>query len=157
MIDSRTILDSPGANHLIGRGDLLISLGGDLVRIQCAFIDSPEITKLTEFIAAQQSPLTPLYLPEVVNDSDGASLESFDPNKKDELFADAARLIVQNQQGSTSLIQRRFAIGYARAGRIIDQLESVGIVGPYEGSKARQVLYTDLNSLDQYLKQIGVN
>ena len=154
MIDSRTILDSPGANHLIGRGDLLISLGGDLVRIQCAFIDSPEITKLTEFIAAQQSPLTPLYLPEVVNDSDGGSLESFDPNKKDELFADAARLIVQNQQGSTSLIQRRFAIGYARAGRIIDQLESVGIVGPYEGSKARQVLLQDEYSLEQFFGSI---
>lgn len=157
MIDSRTILDSPGANQLIGRGDLLISLGGDLVRVQCAFIDSPEITKLTEFIAAQQSPPTPLYLPEVVNESDGGSSEGFDPNKKDELFADAAKLIVQNQQGSTSLIQRRFAIGYARAGRIIDQLESAGIVGQYEGSKARQVLYTDLNSLDQYLKQLGIN
>ncbi len=156
MIDSRTILDSPGANHLIGRGDLLISLGGDLVRIQCAFIDSPEITKLTDFIASQQSPPTPLYLPEIPNDSENSSSESFDPNKKDELFADAARLIVQNQQGSTSLIQRRFSIGYARAGRIIDHLEAAGIVGPYEGSKARQVLYTDLNSLDQYLKQIGV-
>lgn len=157
MIDSRTILDSPGANQLIGRGDLLISLGGDLVRVQCAFIDSPEITKLTEFIAKQQSPTHPLYLPEIPEEGEGLSSEGFDPNKKDELFADAARLIVQNQQGSTSLIQRRFSIGYTRAGRIIDQLEAAGIVGQYEGSKARQVLYNDLNSLDQYLNQMGIN
>ena len=157
MIDSRTILDYPGANQLIGRGDLLISLGGDLVRIQCAYIDIPEITKLTEFIAAQQSPEHSYYLPEIPEEAEGLSSENFDPNKKDELFVDAARLIVQNQQGSTSLIQRRFSIGYTRAGRIIDQLESVGIVGPYEGSKARQVLFTDLTSLDQYLKQIDIN
>jgi S-DNA-T family DNA segregation ATPase FtsK/SpoIIIE len=157
MIDSRTILDSPGANQLIGRGDLLISLGGDLVRVQCAFIDSPEITKLTEFIAKQQSPSHPFYLPEIPEEGEGLSSEGFDPNKKDELFADAARLIVQNQQGSTSLIQRRFSIGYTRAGRIIDQLEAAGIVGQYEGSKARQVLYKDLISLDQYLTQMGIN
>ncbi len=157
MIDSRTILDSPGANQLIGRGDLLISLGGDLVRVQCAFIDSPEITKLTEFISKQQSPSHPFYLPEIPEEGEGLSSEGFDPNKKDELFADAARLIVQNQQGSTSLIQRRFSIGYTRAGRIIDQLEAAGIVGQYEGSKARQVLYKDLVSLDQYLTQMGIN
>ena len=156
MIDSRTILDSPGANQLIGRGDMLISLGGDLIRVQCAFIDTPEITNLTDFIGDQQGPSHAHYLPEIPDEAEGFSSDSFDPNKRDELFGDAAKLIVMSQQGSTSLIQRKFAIGYTRAGRIIDQLESAGIVGPYEGSKARQVLYSDLTSLEQYLNSLNV-
>ncbi len=151
MVDSRTILDSPGANHLIGRGDLLISTGGDLVRLQCAFIDTPELDKITEYIGSQQSYPTAFMLPEY-------SPEGFDEigevdfSKRDVMFEDAARLVVRHQQGSTSLIQRKFAIGYNRAGRIIDQLEAANIVGPFEGSKARQVLFQDEYSLEQYLK-----
>ena len=151
MIDSRTILDSPGANHLIGRGDLLISTGGDLVRLQCAFIDTPELDRITEYIGSQQSYPTAFMLPEY-------SPEGFDEigevdfSKRDVMFEDAARLVVRHQQGSTSLIQRKFAIGYNRAGRIIDQLEAANIVGPFEGSKARQVLFQDEYSLEQYLK-----
>lgn len=150
MVDSRTILDSPGANQLIGRGDMLISTGGDMVRVQCAFIDTPELERITQFISEQQSYPTAHLLPEYIEEG-GNEMNDIDLSKRDELFDDAARLIVQHQQGSTSLIQRKFSIGYNRAGRIVDQLEAAGIVGPYEGSKARQVMYTDEYSLEQYL------
>ncbi len=150
MMDSRTILDRPGANQLVGRGDMLISLGSDMIRLQCPFIDIPEIDRITDHISKQQSYSSAHILPEVIDDS-AADTDSFDPDARDDLFEDAARLIVESQQGSTSLIQRKFSIGYNRAGRIIDQLESAGIVGSYEGSKARKVLIKDLFSLEQIL------
>ncbi|RUT79230.1 FtsK/SpoIIIE family DNA translocase [Ancylomarina longa] len=153
MIDSRTILDSPGANQLIGRGDMLISLGSDLVRIQCAFVDTPEVEAITEFIQKQQSYPSALLLPEFVGESSENTAE-VDLQKRDILFEDAARLVVGSQQGSTSGIQRRFSIGYNRAGRIVDQLEAAGIVGPFEGSKARQVLIHDEFSLEKLLNEI---
>ncbi|MDA3954402.1 MAG: DNA translocase FtsK 4TM domain-containing protein [Bacteroidales bacterium] len=151
MIDSRTILDSPGANQLIGRGDMLVSTGGDLVRLQCAFIDAPELDKITDFISSQQSYPTAFMLPEYTPEGND-EIGEVDFSKRDVMFEDAARLVVRNQQGSTSLIQRKFSIGYNRAGRIIDQLEAANIVGPFEGSKARQVLFQDEYSLEQYLK-----
>jgi S-DNA-T family DNA segregation ATPase FtsK/SpoIIIE len=150
MMDSRTILDSPGANQLVGRGDMLISTGSDLLRLQCAFIDTPEIERITDYVHSQQCYPSAHLLPEVEDDS-GTELENFNPEAKDELFDKVARLIVEYQQGSTSLIQRKFSIGYNRAGRLIDQLEAAGIVGPYEGSKARQVLIKDINTLEQIL------
>jgi S-DNA-T family DNA segregation ATPase FtsK/SpoIIIE len=150
MIDSRTILDSPGANHLVGRGDMLISEGSDLVRLQCAFIDTPELDSITQFIEHQQGYATPFLLPEVLEE-DAEALGSIDMSKKDEFFEDAARIVVANQQGSTSLIQRKMSIGYNRAGRIIDQLEAAGIVGPSKGSKARDVYFMDEYSLEQHL------
>ncbi len=150
MMDSRTILDSPGANQLVGRGDMLITVGSDMVRLQCAFIDTPEIERITNHISAQQSYPEAHLLPEYIDESK-ADLNGFNSDDKDDLFEKAARLVVEFQQGSTSLIQRKFSIGYNRAGRIIDQLESVGIVGPYEGSKARQVLIKDLLSLERFL------
>jgi len=150
MMDSRTILDSPGANQLIGRGDMLISVGSDMIRLQCAFIDTPEIERITEHISSQQSYPEAHLLPEYVDETK-TDLNGFDQDEKDDLFENAARLVVEFQQGSTSLIQRKFSIGYNRAGRIIDQLESAGIVGPYEGSKARQVLIKDLLSLERFL------
>ncbi len=153
MIDSRTILDSPGANQLIGRGDLLFAPGSDLVRLQCAFIDIPELERINNFIGNQRSYPTPFYLPEYLDDSSDSSLD-IDLSKKDTLFNDAARLVIAHQQGSTSLIQRKFSIGYNRAGRIVDQLEAAGIVGPFEGSKARQVLFPDEYSLEQYLNSL---
>lgn len=154
MIDSRTILDSPGANQLIGRGDLLFAPGSDLVRLQCAFIDIPELEQITQHIGSQQSYPTPHYLPEFVGESGNDSAGDVDLSKKDALFNDAARLVVSHQQGSTSLIQRKFSIGYNRAGRIVDQLEAAGIVGPFEGSKARQVMFPDETSLEQYLNTL---
>jgi DNA segregation ATPase FtsK/SpoIIIE, S-DNA-T family len=150
MMDSRTILDSPGANQLVGRGDMLISTGSDLLRLQCAFIDTPEIEKITDYVHSQQSYPSAYLLPEV-EDETVTDMEDFDPDANDELFDKAARLIVEYQQGSTSLIQRKFSVGYNRAGRLIDQLEAAGIVGPYEGSKARQVLIKDINTLEQIL------
>lgn len=153
MIDSRTILDSPGANQLIGRGDMLISTNSDVVRVQCAFVDTPEVEAITEFIEQQQSYPSALLLPEYVGESSETSAE-VDLQKRDVLFEDAARLVVGSQQGSTSGIQRRFSIGYNRAGRIVDQLEAAGIVGPFEGSKARQVLVSDEYSLEKLLSDI---
>ncbi|MBN1112779.1 MAG: DNA translocase FtsK 4TM domain-containing protein [Bacteroidales bacterium] len=152
-IDSRTILDSPGANQLIGRGDMLISTGNDLTRIQCAYVDTPEIERITQFIGAQNSYPSAFILPEAESDSNAVS-KDFDIQKRDDLFEEAANVIVMQQQGSTSLIQRKFSIGYNRAGRIIDQLEAVGIVGPYEGSKARQVLIPDTYALEQFLNTL---
>jgi S-DNA-T family DNA segregation ATPase FtsK/SpoIIIE len=151
MMDSRTILDSPGANQLVGRGDMLIAIGSDMTRLQCAFIDVHEIDAITGHIASQQSYPSAHLLPEYIDESAG-EIDDFDPDERDDLFEKAARLIVEYQQGSTSLIQRKFSIGYNRAGRIIDQLEAAGVVGPYEGSKARQVMIKDLHSLDQFLE-----
>jgi len=152
MIDSRTILDTPGANQLIGRGDMLVSTGGDLIRLQCAFIDTPELDQITDFIGDQKSYPTAFILPEYTPEGADDTIGEVDFSKRDAMFEDAARLVVRHQQGSTSLIQRKFSIGYNRAGRIIDQLEAANIVGPFEGSKARQVLFQDEYSLEQYLK-----
>lgn len=152
MIDSRTILDQPGANQLIGRGDMLISNGSDTIRVQCAFVDTPEIENITDFIGAQKGYLTALMLPEVVDETGTGDLTDIDMSKRDALFEDAARLVVIQQQGSTSLIQRKFSIGYNRAGRIMDQLEAAGIVGAFEGSKARQVMIQDELSLEHILR-----
>lgn len=152
-IDSRTILDRTGANQLIGRGDMLFLQGADPVRVQCAFIDTPEIERITQFISEQQGYPTPYYLPEYVDENGGASeLGDVDMDKLDPLFEKAAHLLVSIQQGSTSKIQREFSIGYNRAGRIMDQLEKAGIVGPSEGSKAREVLFKDGLMLDEFLK-----
>lgn len=152
MIDSRTILDSPGANQLIGRGDMLISVGSEMTRVQCAFVDTPEVDAITHYIARQQSYPSAFALPEYVPENENNGLTDLDPGARDPLFEEAARLVVSTQQGSTSSIQRRFSIGYNRAGRIMDQLEAAGIVGPFEGSKARQVLVTDEYSLEQMFK-----
>jgi len=152
-IDSRTILDTGGADQLIGRGDMLLSTGSDLVRLQCAFVDTPEVDRVTEFIGSQRAYPHAFHLPEYLDEEvDGP--EDFDPNDRDELFEEAARIIVQTQQGSTSLLQRKLKLGYNRAGRIIDQLEAAGIVGPFEGSKAREVKITDELSLEQFLKAL---
>ena len=154
MIDSRTILDCPGANQLIGRGDMLVSTGNDLIRVQCAFVDTPEIERITDFIGNQRGYTSAFLLPEYKGD-ESVEGNDVDLSKKDDLFEEAARVIVMNQQGSTSLIQRKFSIGYNRAGRIIDQLEAAGIVGPFEGSKARQVLITDEMSLEHILNNLN--
>ena len=154
MIDSRTILDRPGANQLIGRGDMLFLQGADPVRVQCAFIDTPEVAEITKFIAKQQGYPTAFYLPEYVSEDGGGDLGDVDMGHLDPLFEDAARLIVIHQQGSTSLIQRKFAIGYNRAGRLMDQLEKAGIVGPAQGSKAREVLCVDENDLQMRLNNL---
>lgn len=154
MIDSRTILDSPGANQLIGRGDMLISKDSEMVRVQCAFVDTPEVDAVTKFIADQQGYPEAYMLPEYVSDTENGVNSDVDLGMKDPLFEEAARLVVNTQQGSTSSIQRRFSIGYNRAGRIIDQLEAAGIVGPFEGSKARQVLIPDEYSLEHILKTV---
>ena len=153
-IDSRTILDTGGADQLVGRGDMLLSTGSDLIRLQCAFVDTPEIEALTDYIGSQRGYPDAYHLPEFNEDEPEGSKE-LDPDERDALFAEAARLIVQNQQGSTSLIQRKLKLGYNRAGRIIDQLESAGIVGPFEGSKARDVRYKDLTQLEMHLREIG--
>jgi S-DNA-T family DNA segregation ATPase FtsK/SpoIIIE len=152
-IDSRTILDATGADRLVGRGDMLVSSGAEPVRVQCAFIDTPEIEELTEYIGSQQGYPDAMHLPEYIDDSESATLD-VDLKKRDAMFDEAARLVVQHQQGSTSLIQRKLAIGYNRAGRIIDQLEAAGIVGPFEGSKARDVLCSDMMVLEQILKSL---
>ena len=154
MVDSRTILDRPGANQLIGRGDMLFLQGADPVRVQCAFIDTPEVAEITKFIARQQSYPTAFYLPEYVDENTGGDLGDVDMGRLDPLFEDAARLVVIHQQGSTSLIQRKFAIGYNRAGRIMDQLEKAGIVGPAQGSKAREVFCIDESDLEMRLNNL---
>ena len=154
MVDSRTILDRPGANQLIGRGDMLFLQGADPVRVQCAFIDTPEVAEITKFIARQQSYPTAFYLPEYVDENAGGDLGDVDMGRLDPLFEDAARLVLIHQQGSTSLIQRKFAIGYNRAGRIMDQLEKAGIVGPAQGSKAREVFCIDESDLEMRLNNL---
>jgi S-DNA-T family DNA segregation ATPase FtsK/SpoIIIE len=152
-IDSRTILDATGADRLVGRGDMLVSSGNEPVRVQCAFIDTPEIEELTDFIGSQKGYADAMHLPEYIDDSESGVLD-VDLRKRDPMFDEAARLVVQHQQGSTSLIQRKLSIGYNRAGRIIDQLEAAGIVGPFEGSKARDVLCSDFIALEQILKSL---
>ena len=149
-IDSRTILDSPGADQLIGRGDLLYTQGNELTRVQCAFVDTPEVEKICDFIGGQKAYPDAYLLPEYVGEESGTTLD-IDINDRDSLFRDAAEVIVTAQQGSASLIKRKLKLGYNRAGRIIDQLEAAGIVGPFEGSKARQVLIPDLVALEQFL------
>lgn len=154
-VDSRTILDSGGADQLIGRGDMLLATGSDLIRLQCAFVDTPEVDGVSEFIGEQRAYPTAYLLPEYEDESGGGSAAGeVDLDERDKLFEEAARLVVSHQQGSTSLIQRRLKLGYNRAGRIIDQLEAAGIVGPFEGSKAREVLYPDEYALEQYLKNL---
>jgi len=151
-IDSRTILDTGGADQLIGRGDMLLSSASNLIRLQCAFIDTHEIDKITDFIGSQRAYPEPFALPEYFDDESGADQEVLDPAERDEMFEEAARLVVASQQGSTSLIQRKLKLGYNRAGRIVDQLEAAGIVGPFEGSKAREVRIKDPMTLEQILR-----
>ena len=153
MVDSRTILDSPGANQLIGRGDMLMSSGSDIIRLQCAFIDTPEIDEITNFIGSQRAYPTAFILPECEDEETDLS-SNISADDRDELFEDAARVIVLAQQGSTSLIQRKLKLGYNRAGRIIDQLEACGIVGQFEGSKAREVRVGSEMALEQFLKDL---
>ena len=148
-IDSRTILDTQGADQLIGRGDLLYSNGNDVVRVQCAFIDTPEVEKITEFIGSQKAYATAYLLPEFVGEESGINLD-IDISERDSLFREAAEIIVNAQQGSASLLQRKLKLGYNRAGRLIDQLEAAGIVGPFEGSKARNVNISDMVALDEF-------
>ena len=148
-IDSRTILDTQGADQLIGRGDMLYTNGNDVVRVQCAFIDTPEVEKITDFIGSQKAYATAYLLPEFVGEESGINLD-MDISDRDTLFREAAEIIVNAQQGSASLLQRKLKLGYNRAGRLIDQLEAAGIVGPFEGSKARSVNILDMSSLDQF-------
>ena len=158
MIDSRTILDRPGANQLIGRGDMLFLSGSDPVRVQCAFVDTPEVNNICQYISRQQGYTDAYPLPEYVDENEGGTTSEggIDTSRFDPIFADAARLIVVQQIGSTSLIQRKFAIGYNRAGRLMDQLERVGIVGKADGSKPRSVLVTDEVQLDRILENLNV-
>lgn len=149
-IDSRTILDSGGADQLIGRGDLLYTQGNELVRVQCAFVDTPEVDKICDFIGAQKAYPEAYLLPEYIGEENGIKLD-IDISERDSLFREAAEVIVTAQQGSASLIQRKLKLGYNRAGRLIDQLEAAGIVGPFEGSKARAVLISDLVALEHFL------
>lgn len=151
MVDSRTILDSPGANQLIGRGDMLVSTGNETTRVQCAFIDTPEVDDITEFISSQRGYVSAYELPEFVPESEQGPTRELDNGKRDPLFEEVARFVVGSQSGSASTIQRRFSIGFNRAGRLIDQLEAVGIVGRQEGSKPRQVLISDPISLEMLL------
>ncbi|MCX2483204.1 FtsK/SpoIIIE family DNA translocase [Pedobacter sp. MR2016-24] len=153
-IDSRTILDSGGADQLIGRGDMLLSTGNDLIRLQCAFVDTPEVDRISEFIGNQRGYAEAYQLPEYLDEAAESAKADFDPSDRDSMFEDAARLIVMHQQGSTSLIQRKLKLGYNRAGRIIDQLEAAGVVGPFEGSKAREVLLPDDYALEQFLDNL---
>lgn len=153
-VDSRTILDTGGADQLIGRGDMLLATGSDVIRLQCAFMDTDEVERVTDFIGSQRAYPDAYHLPEYA-DEETEGVGEFDPSDRDELFEDAARVIVQNQQGSTSLLQRRLKLGYNRAGRIIDQLEAAGIVGPFEGSKAREVLISDEYALEQFLNEMN--
>jgi len=150
-IDSRTILDGSGADQLIGRGDMLYTQGNDVIRIQCAFVDTPEVERITDFIGAQKAYPDAYLLPEYIGDDNDSSLD-VDISERDKLFREAAEIIITAQQGSASLLQRKLKLGYNRAGRLIDQLEAAGIVGPFEGSKARKVLVPDFVALDQLLE-----
>ena len=155
-IDSRTILDAGGADQLVGMGDMLFSQGSDTIRLQCAFVDTPEVERICDFVGEQRGYESAYLLPEFVGDDEGGSID-VDLNDRDALFEEAARVIVMHQQGSTSLIQRKLKLGYNRAGRLIDQLEAAGVVGPFEGSKARSVLIPDEYSLEQLLKDLDSN
>ena len=154
MMDSRTILDRSGAQQLIGKGDMLYLQGNDPVRVQCAFVDTPEVERIANYISKQQGYPTAFMLPEYVGEESESSIGEVDMNRLDPMFEDAARLVVIHQQGSTSLIQRKFSIGYNRAGRIMDQLEKAGIVGPTQGSKARDVLCMDETDLEMKLNNL---
>jgi len=149
-IDSRTILDTQGADQLIGRGDLLYTNGNDLVRVQCAFVDTPEVERIVDYIGSQKAYASAYLLPEYVGEEGSSVNLEFDISERDSMFREAAEIIVTAQQGSASLLQRKLKLGYNRAGRLIDQLEAAGIVGPFEGSKARSVNITDLASLEQF-------
>ena len=152
-IDSRTILDSGGADQLIGRGDMLLSTGNDLIRIQCAFVDTPEVEKITEFIGNQRAYPSAFLLPEYVGEENEAK-DDVDLSERDKMFDEAAKLIVQFQQGSASFLQRKLKLGYNRAGRLVDQLEAAGFIGPFEGSKAREVLVKDMAQLEEILQKL---
>lgn len=154
-IDSRTILDASGADQLIGRGDMLISTGSDLKRLQCGFLDTPEVEAICEFIGEQRAYPSAFLLPEYVGEG-GEGNGDLDMSEIDPMFAEAARIVVINQQGSASLLQRKLKLGYNRAGRIVDQLEGMNIIGPFQGSKAREVLFSDIESLDDYLQAKGL-
>lgn len=153
-IDSRTILDAGGAEQLIGRGDMLLSTGNDLIRIQCAFVDTPEVEKITEFIGSQRAYPTAFLLPEYVGEEGDGGKDDVDLSDRDKMFDEAAKLVVQFQQGSASFLQRKLKLGYNRAGRIVDQLEAAGIIGPFEGSKAREVLVKDMMQLEEILQKL---
>ena len=154
-IDSRTILDASGADQLIGRGDMLISTGSDIKRLQCGFVDTPEVEEICSFIGDQRAYPEALILPEYTADGSESGGE-MDMNEIDPMFVDSARIVVINQQGSASLLQRKLKLGYNRAGRIVDQLEGMGIIGSFQGSKAREVLYGDIESLDEFLRSRGL-
>jgi S-DNA-T family DNA segregation ATPase FtsK/SpoIIIE len=153
-IDSRTILDSGGADQLIGRGDMLLSTGNDLIRIQCAFVDTPEVEKITEFIGNQRAYPSAFLLPEYVGEEGESGKEEIDLAERDKMFDEAAKLVVQFQQGSASFLQRKLKLGYNRAGRIVDQLEAAGFIGPFEGSKAREVLVKDMAQMEEILQKL---
>jgi len=153
-IDSRTILDAGGAEQLIGRGDMLLSTGNDLIRIQCAFVDTPEVEKICDFIGGQRAYPSAFMLPEYVGEEGDGGKDDVDLSERDKMFDDAAKLVVQFQQGSASFLQRKLKLGYNRAGRIVDQLEAAGIIGQFEGSKAREVLCKDMAQLEQILQKI---
>ena len=153
-VDSRTILDATGADQLIGKGDMLYFNGNEILRLQCAFVDTPEVEKIVDYIGAQKGYASAFLLPEVPNEEGQSGSAAFDPNEKDALFEDAARIVVSTQQGSTSMLQRQLKLGYNRAGRIMDQLEAAGVVGGFNGAKAREVQITDLNSLEQFLQDL---
>jgi S-DNA-T family DNA segregation ATPase FtsK/SpoIIIE len=154
-IDSRTILDGSGADQLIGRGDMLISTGSDMIRLQCGFVDTPEVEEICEFVGDQRAYPSAFLLPEYVPEGGEGSGE-VDMNEIDPMFVDSARIVVMNQQGSASLLQRKLKLGYNRAGRIVDQLEAMGIIGSFQGSKAREVLFGDIESLDEFLRVKGL-
>lgn len=154
-IDSRTILDTSGADQLIGRGDMLITSGSDMIRLQCGFVDTPEVESICNFIGGQRAYPEALILPEYIPDGSDSGAD-LDMNEIDVMFVDSARIVVINQQGSASLLQRKLKLGYNRAGRIVDQLEGMGIIGPFQGSKAREVLFSDIESLDELLRTRGL-
>jgi DNA segregation ATPase FtsK/SpoIIIE, S-DNA-T family len=156
-IDSRTILDTGGAEQLVGRGDMLLTEGSEIIRLQCAFLDTPEVEKICEFIGNQRGYSSAYLLPEFHGEESGQESKDFDPSDKDPLFEEAARLMVVHNQGSTSLIQRRLKLGYNRAGRLVDQLEATGILGPFEGSKAREVLVKSEAELEEVLRRLREN
>ncbi|MBP7499571.1 MAG: DNA translocase FtsK 4TM domain-containing protein [Chryseobacterium sp.] len=153
-VDSKTILDSPGAEQLVGRGDMLYFNGNDLTRLQCAFVDTPEVERIAEFVGEQKGYPDAYLLPEYSGDESTSTVGAFDPNEKDQLFEDAARIVISTQQGSTSMLQRQLKLGYNRAGRIMDQLEAAGVVGGFNGAKAREVLISDLGSLERLFDEL---
>jgi S-DNA-T family DNA segregation ATPase FtsK/SpoIIIE len=153
-VDSRTILDAGGADQLIGRGDMLLSNGGDVVRLQGAFVDTPEVEEVIDFIGNQRGYVEPYLLPEYNTDEEMAGSGGLTYADLDDMFEDAARLIIQQQHGSTSMIQRRLKLGYNRAGRIVDQMEQLGIVGPSQGSKPREVLVYDEQELTRFIDDL---